>query len=341
MTDASEAAVATDIPEAAVEDTGAPAPEVTEESPAAEQEKKDASAARFAALSRRAKQLREEQQRAKEELQRERDAFAKEREDFERKRSDRKDRDAKVAEYEQAIAERNPIAYLQKGGFSYEEATQFLLNDGKPSPEHLVKMVEERTQKLLEERTQGLQSKLDEFQKRHEEEAERRKAAEFERFVAQKRAEVSDLFSKNEREYSFSRALADQDEVLKVIGLAAQERDQDLSVKEAADLLEDFYVQQVKKVAAADKFVDLLVDVLSPEQLTKFQTTLQTKRGAKPANQAKPATDARAATASQTLTNNSVTSPATTEPPRKLTVEERREAAIRAMREAKALNARK
>jgi len=71
---------------------------------------------------------------------------------------------AKWREQQQAIKEaKNPLKALEAFGYSYEDAAQFLLNDQKPTPDLMIKGVEEKVR--------ALEAQL---------EAERRQKAEYE-----------------------------------------------------------------------------------------------------------------------------------------------------------------
>lgn len=98
---------------------------------------------------------------------------------------------AKWKEQQAAIKDaKNPLKALEAFGYSYEDAAQFLLNDQKPTPDLMIKGVEEKVQ--------ALQAQLEE---------ERRQKAEYERKMLEQDAQktnqqaieaIRDHLSKNE-----------------------------------------------------------------------------------------------------------------------------------------------
>jgi hypothetical protein len=92
-------------------------------------------------------------------LNRERKALDKEKADLQKRMASIEAKASKVKEWEdkeKTIKEsKNPIAALQAFGYSYEDAANYLLNDQKPTPDLMIKSVEEKLaemQRKLEEK---------------------------------------------------------------------------------------------------------------------------------------------------------------------------------------------
>lgn len=120
-----------------VEETPKPTPEM------------DKQAAKFAAISRREKALKA-QERAL--AQR-----AKELEDKIKAASDTKIDDTKYIDVE--AFKSNPYEYMKKHGLTLEQVAEIALNDGKVTPESLVKQSESKMEKQIRELTERLEAK--------------------------------------------------------------------------------------------------------------------------------------------------------------------------------------
>jgi len=126
------------------EGTEVVAPKVEEKAPEV-----DKQAAKFAAISRREKALKA-QERAL--AQR-----AKELEDKIKAASENKIDDTKYIDVESF--KKNPYEYMKKHGLTLEQISEIVLNDGKVTPESLVKQTETKLEQQIRELTERLEAK--------------------------------------------------------------------------------------------------------------------------------------------------------------------------------------
>lgn len=171
--------------------------------------------------------------------------------------------EAEKAEYEKfkglkAKAKTNPMDYLSEAGLSYDELTQFVLNGGKPTEKD------------------ELQSLRDEFNRLREEQANEKKQAQEQQTQAQKQAEaqaiesfkeeIGEFIKSNEATYELSAQRDAVDDILTTINdsfvISMNEWNNNgrvgqapklMSIKDAADIVEEFYEKEVLRLAETSK----------------------------------------------------------------------------------------
>lgn len=266
------------------------------EAPAAEAAKPpavDKHAARFAALARKERAIREAEAKAKAE----RDAVEARAKEFESKR-------AELAWLDEVKT--RPTVLLEKFGPDlYKSLTEAILRDGEPDPKALAKRAEEKALTEVEK----VNKRIEELQRQI---AEREAAAEQERnsrIISQIQADVTQHLAAHADDYELTIALGQQEEVFKLIHGWAEDRGELLPVKKAAEMVEDFYTEQAKRAASTKK----LRTILAPAEQAAAP-----KAKSNVSDKSKPSA----------LTNNVVASPAVAPDTRRMTREEREQAAL-------------
>lgn len=201
---------------------------------------------KFAALARKEKAVvksRQEISQAKAEMEKERQAMAQERAEFQRWKALKEN------------AKMDPDAYLNEAGLSYGYLTERTLKGGT-DPNAILEKANQR---------------ISEFERKQEE--ERKKAEEQQKTLAQKDFEervanfvagIHDFVGQNKETYELIDLHGQQNLVWDVIQEAARRGDS-LTVKQAADKVENYLGQQVEKALSAKKFKDRFEAKKAPE----------------------------------------------------------------------------
>lgn len=155
---------------------------------------------------------------------------------------------AKQAEYESARAQAasNPIKALESLGLSYEQITQFMLNGNKVTPELELKGVKDEIAAFKAE-----QLKREEDAKTAQ---EKRAKAEYQATLSEFNQEVADFISTNAETYELTSLFEGQAIVSATIEQHFAQTKKILSIKEASELVEKYFEDQVNVAQKAKKF---------------------------------------------------------------------------------------
>lgn len=217
-------------PIAEAEPTAPEVPEVSAEQKQAEER----FAAKFAALSRKEKQIRQREQAMEQRLkQMEAQLQAKESE-FSSKYID----PSKIKS--------QPLDVLKEQGWTPEKLAELMLNDGKPTQDMLMSEYESKFMTKIE----ALEKKLAEKEAKEQEEKYNNTLTSFQ-------AQLTDFVNKTE-DYDLIRANDAVDLVYQVIEQHHAETGQILSNKEASDAVEEYLLEEAKKLVDRDKVKKLL-----------------------------------------------------------------------------------
>ena len=214
--------------------------------PEVEEKKDDKFSSRFAALAKREKALLSRESRLKE---------------MESKFSS--------AEKQDAEFKSNPIKYLQERyGLTYNDLTQLVLNDNKPTPDMKVKELED---------------KMSAWEKAKKEEAEKAEKAKTEQIITGYMGQIGEFIEANAAEFELIKAHGEGSELIyNVVDAHLIKTGRMLSIKEAATHVENYLYNEAQKLLTLNK--------LKPKEPVKEVPTTQ-----KPVSTAK------------TLTNNDQT----------------------------------
>jgi len=143
---------------------------------------------------------------------------------------------AKLRE-EMELMQKDPLAYLEsKNPNIYSEFTQRKLNDGKPSPDEAIREVREEI-KALREENQRLQ--------------ETSTRSQHQQIINNAKSEITELLTDDN--YELTRIHDAGDEILNLIALHFQETGSDLTIKDAADMIEKELESRVDRLITAKK----------------------------------------------------------------------------------------
>lgn len=154
----------------------------------------------------------------------------------------------KQAEWEKARAEatQNPLKALEALGLSYEQITQFMLNGSKPTPE-------------LE--LQGVKQEIAAFRKEQEDKAialkveqESKAKAEYQATLSGFNQEVTDFIKSNADTYELTAMYQGESIIAATIEQHFANTKKILSIKEASELVEKYFEEQVQAAQKSKKF---------------------------------------------------------------------------------------
>jgi hypothetical protein len=131
-------------------------------------------------------------------------------------------------------------------GLSYEQITQFMLNGQKPTPELEMQSIKQEIEKLRTETAEK-----ERIAKQAQEQAAK---AEYQRTLAEFSQEISDFVKTNADTYELTAMYQGEAIVQATIEQHFANTKKILSVKEAADLVEKYFEDQVAAAQKAKKF---------------------------------------------------------------------------------------
>lgn len=202
---------------------------------APEQKKDDSFVERFAALAKKEKRILREKQEAK--------AL---KDAYEKRDTDLKKREENLKQLETLD---NPLELLKMKGWTYEDVTNFILNNEKPTADHEVKGVKSEIEKLRQEMTEKEKAAETARQKQAEEEQQ---AA-----ISNFKREITEFTKKNVLDYEFINLFEQQEMIYDTIAEYYEKNKKVLSVKEGADLVEKYLEDQLSKTKETKKFQKL------------------------------------------------------------------------------------
>lgn len=236
-----EAAPVAEAPEEATEQVSeqveaaeAKTEEVTEEIKEVQEEKakEDPLSSRFALLARKEKELRDREQSAKQ---------------YEQKLKDAEEREAK--------AKADPIAALQAAGYSYEDATNFVLNDKQPT--------EDMARKVESDRIKQLETRLSE---RDKQEAYQK----YQQQVVQYKETIGGHLDQGAEKYPLVNSLDHKKEVVyDLCESHHRETGNTLELDEACAYIEDSFRNQFKAFISTEVGKKMASELLVPAEPTK------------------------------------------------------------------------
>lgn len=235
-----------------------PAPEPTAEQKQAEEK----FAAKFAALTRKEKAIRQRETQVQQQMQKLEE------------RLKQVEAQAKEVEAYKSIPERikkDPFKLMQEHGLTKEQLLEMTLNDGQPTQDMVLGEVEKKFMSKLEEMEKKLAEKEENARKEKE-------AAAIQQFQAQ----LTDFVNKTE-DYDLIRANDAVDLVYQVIEEHYNETQQILSNKEACDAVENYLLEEAKKLVDRDKVKKLLqtpATTTAPQGARKSSPTLSNAQAA-------------------------------------------------------------
>lgn len=200
-------------------------------------EQEERFAAKFAALSRKEKAVRQREAQLQQQMQ-----------ELEAKIKAMEQQQNEVQSYK-SLPERlkkEPFKVLQEQGLSFEQLAEMVLNDGKPTQDMILSEYEKKVMSKVQE----LEQKLAE--KEAKEQEERYQAA-----IEQFQGQLTDFINETP-EYELIKANDAADLVFQVIEEHHNETGEILSNKEACDAVEEYLLDEAKKLVDREKVKKLL-----------------------------------------------------------------------------------
>lgn len=173
-------------------------------------------------------------------------------------------REAKLKELEDSytLGKQNPIEALKRLGWSYEDITNHILNDQKPTPEREIKSVrDEMAQWRKEQAEKEEKAKLDQ---------EDRQKSQYKQAIEDFKVEMNDFIETNSEAYELINLHEQQELVYATIEEHYSEsmksgKPKILSNKEACDLVEKYLEEQLDKLAQTKKFKSKFQQAQEPQ----------------------------------------------------------------------------
>jgi len=204
----------------------------TEEKPTETTEKKDLFSEKFAMLSKKERKIFKEREESK-----------LLRASIEKKEQELAERERRLKEWESI---NDPIKALQAKGFTYDQATEWVLNNGKPTPEQEIGSVKKE---------------IEEFKKQQEEErrlaAERQKEAlllEQKAVVDTFKSSIEDFITEKAEDYALTKLFDQTQLVYDTIEEYYERTKKILSIEEGANLVEKYLEDKIQEANNSPKY---------------------------------------------------------------------------------------
>lgn len=215
----------------------------------------DEVSSKFAALSKKEKLILKKQQ------------------EIQAKEKDIQEKYSKYQEFEslKGSARSNPLKALESLGLSYDEITDYILNDSKPTVSSEVKTVQDELAQFKKQ----LEEEKESVKRREEEEREKQYSSAITTF----KAEITDFITENSTEYELIGAYNQSELVYNTIEEAYNRSLEEgtpkiLSIKEAASMVEKYLEEEVSKVLSLNKvksrFAPKVEEAPTPKEEPKF-----------------------------------------------------------------------
>jgi hypothetical protein len=175
-------------------------------------------------------------------------ALAKKERQLQKQMAELKQQQARLAQFEKARSEaaQNPLKALESLGLSYEQITQFLLNNNKPTPELELQGVKQEIERLRQETALKEQ--------RAKQAQEQAAKAEYQRTLQEFSQEVSDYLDENAGTYELTKMYEGQSIIQATIEQYFAQTKKIMSIEDAAKLVEKYFEDQVEAAQKTKKF---------------------------------------------------------------------------------------
>lgn len=206
-----------------------------------ENKQEDKFAAKFAALSRKEKQLREREKTLEASQKSIEEQIKKLEEQYKQK-----EQELSSKLLDPSLFKKDAKEALNKAGLTFEELAQLMINDGKPTAEMLLTDAEKR-----------LQAKIEDMEKKLMEKEAKEQEAKYEEVLNNFVSEITTFVNDN-NDYELIRANDATDLVYEVIEEHHSTTGEILQIKQAADAVEQYLLEEAKKQLNLGKIKGLL-----------------------------------------------------------------------------------
>lgn len=210
-----------------------------------EEKKEETLSPRFAALARKEKYLTKQAQEMK---------------------AMKAELDAKLAQIKEWEGISNPLEALKKKGFSYEDVTNYVLNDQKLTPELEVKgMKEQMTKWMQEQESKQTQSQA---------EAKAKAEAEMQKTIENFKNQVNEFVTQNADKYELINLHEQQEMVFATIEEYYNKTGKIMTNTEASDLVESYLEEQIDKSLKTKKLQSKLAPKVEEKNVKEPSKTI-------------------------------------------------------------------
>lgn len=265
-----EKAVATN---ASTDATSAVTPPQTEGVSKAEEKKaEDKLSPKFAALTRKEREIQSQTQKLKTEQAKIGEARTKMEAEIASERAKISEDVKKVQEFE-SLKKMNPLKAFEALGFTYQQLTDIVLNEGKPTPEMEMSRLQSEMDAKLEaykkeqsDERAKLTRESEERQKKELEEQQAKLKAQEAEYIAEFQKSIEDFVATNADSYEFITVNEQVPLVFATVERHYEETGKVLTIKEAADLVEQFLEKRVEQNLATKKLKAKVSPPSSPKE---------------------------------------------------------------------------
>jgi len=163
---------------------------------------------------------------------------------------------AQVAEIDKAKAEakRDPLAFMEKHGLTYDDVTQFVLNDKRPTPSLEVKEVREELESIRAEIREREEAAAAE-RREAEEAAEVARRESYAATINEFKEDLGEFIKGKGEEYELINLWGEHELVYNTIEQYHARTGKILTMKEAADVVEAHLLDTAEKATATKKLL--------------------------------------------------------------------------------------
>jgi hypothetical protein len=140
--------------------------------------------------------------------------------------------------FQEAKKERNPIKLLQAIGMSYQDATDFVLNDQKHTPD---------------QNTRALQEKIDALERSMQDKEAKQEQERYDSIIGKHKSDIRTLVDSNAETYELIAANSAYDTVYEVIEEHFNSNGEILPIEQAAQYVESYLEDEAKKLLGLKK----------------------------------------------------------------------------------------
>lgn len=175
-------------------------------------------------------------------------ALAKKERSLQKQAADIKAREAKVKEWDSLRSQvaANPVKAMEALGITYDQLTQFLLNGQQPTADLQMKQVRDEVEALKKQQV--------EEKRRVQEQAKRQAEQEYQQTIQDFSSEIKDFVVTNKDNYELTNMYQGDAIVYATIEQHFANTKKIMSIKEAADLVEGYFEEQVRAAQQTKKF---------------------------------------------------------------------------------------
>ena len=165
-----------------------------------------------------------------------------------RKAKESEEKYGKVVEYEKAIAEarKNPIKFLEAAGLSYQQITDYILNDGKPTIEN--QLEELRLKYETDAANRQKEKEESELQKKSQDDKH------YQEIIDNHKKQIVAFLDGNRDVYELCAVNGASEDIFEVIEEYYKANNEVLSIDKAAEAVEKYLESEAEKVFSTKKF---------------------------------------------------------------------------------------